>query len=85
MEDEKKEGTVLKIELVQLFISVVVIVGAMFTTWVNLNSRLAIIETKQEEVNLKYVEINLALKELNAGQTKILIELQNKEDKPTTP
>lgn len=78
---EEKPATVLKVELIQLFISVLVIVATMFTTWVNLNSRLAIIETKQEDIYNKYTEINNSLKLLNIGQTNIMIELQNKENR----
>lgn len=71
----------IKIQSVQLVISVLVVLGAIFTTWMNVNSRIAILETKQQQNDDFKLEIRESLKELNNGQTKILIELQNKRDK----
>ena len=66
---------------VQLIISVLVVLGAIFTTWVSVNSRLAILETKQSDDDNFRVEMRNYFKELSTGQTAILIELQNKKDK----
>lgn len=67
--------------MIQLIISVLVVLGAIFTTWVNVNSRLAILETKQSDDDGFRVEVRNYFKELSTGQTSILIELQNKKDK----
>lgn len=79
MPQENNEG--IKIQTVQLVISVLIVLGAIFTTWMNVNSRIAILETKQQQNEDFKIEIRESLKELNHGQTKILIELQNKRDK----
>lgn len=80
MSQVNNEG--LKIQTVQLVISVLIVLGAIFTTWMNVNSRIAILETKQQQNEDFKLEIRESFKEISNGQTKILIELQNKKDKP---
>lgn len=80
MSQVNNEG--IKIQTVQLVISVLIVLGAIFTTWMNVNSRIAILETKQQQNEDFKLEIRESFKEISNGQTKILIELQNKKDKP---
>ena len=76
-----KSETSFKTESIQLIISVLIVLGAMFTTWVSVNSRLAILETKQADDDAFRIEMRNYFKELSAGNTKILIELESKKDK----
>lgn len=75
----KEEG--IQIQSVQLVISVLIVLGAIFTTWMSVNSRIAILETKQVENELFREEMKGYFKELSVGQTKILIEMEGKKDK----
>jgi len=79
MSQTKDEGV--QIQSVQLIISVLVVLGAIFTTWMSVNSRIAILETKQVESEIFRTEMKGYFKELSAGQTKILIEMEGKKDK----
>jgi len=60
---------------------VLIILGAIFSTWMNVNSRIAILETKQAEDEEFRIEVRAYFKELSDGQTKILIEMQNKKNR----
>lgn len=71
----------IRIQSVQLIISVLVILGAIFTSWMNVNSRIAILETKQAEDEEFRIEVRAYFRELSEGQTKILIQLENKENR----
>lgn len=77
----KTEEEGVRIQSVQLIISVIIVLGAIFTTWIGVNSRIAILETKQAENELSRDEMKGYFKELSAGQTKILIEMEGKKDK----
>lgn len=69
------------IETYQLAISVMIVVGMMFGTWLNVTSRLSILETKQETMDQFRIEIRNSLKDLSTGQTEILIKLENKKNR----
>ena len=69
------------IQFYQLVISVIVVVGAMFTSWVNVNTRLSVIETKEAIYDSDMKIIKQELKEISLTNMKILIELQNKKNK----
>jgi cell division protein FtsL len=71
----------IRIQSVQLIISVLIVLGAIFTTWMSVNSRIAILETKQMENESFRLEMKGYFKDLSAGQTKILIEMEGKKDK----
>ena len=73
--------TVKNLELYQLIITALVVIGSMFATWVSINSRLSILETKQAADDQFRVEIRNSLKELSDGQTSILIKLEDKRNK----
>lgn len=79
MSQIREEGV--KIQFVQLIISVLIVLGAIFTTWISVNSRIAILETKQIDDEQFRIEMKSYFKELNDGQTKILIEMQNKKNR----
>ena len=69
------------IEVYQLIISVLIVLGSLFTTWLNVNSRLAIIETKEIGYENNLSEIKADTKHISEVQTQILIEMQNKKNK----
>jgi len=71
----------IRIQSVQLIISLLIVLGAIFTTWMSVNSRIAILETKQAESEIFRSEMKGYFKDLSAGQTKILIEMEGKKDK----
>lgn len=73
--------TVKNLELYQLIITALVVIGSMFATWVSINSRLSILETKQAADDQFRTEIRNSLKELSDGQTTILIKLEDKKNK----
>lgn len=79
MSQIKDEG--IRIQSIQLVISVLVVLGAIFTTWMSVNSRIAILETKQYDDEQFRIEMKGYFKELSSGQTKILIEMEGKKDK----
>lgn len=79
MSQIKDEG--IRIQSIQLVISVLIVLGAIFTTWMSVNSRIAILETKQVDDEQFRIEMKSYFKELNDGQTKILIEMQNKKNR----
>lgn len=79
MSTNQNEGV--RLQSVQLIISVLIVLGAIFTTWMSVNSRIAILETKQVDDELFRVEMKGYFKELSAGQTRILIEMEGKKDK----
>lgn len=68
-------------EVYQLIISVLVIVVTMVATWVNISSRVTILETKQVQNDLIIIEIRALFKELQSGQTQIMVKLENKKDR----
>ncbi len=69
------------LELYQLIISVLIVLGAVFGAWVSVNSRLSILETQQKSDDQFRVEIRESLKELSDGQTTILIKLEDKQNR----
>ena len=69
------------LELYQLIISVLIVLGAVFGAWVSVNSRLSILETQQKSDDEFRIEIRQSLKELSDGQTAILIKLEDKKNK----
>lgn len=71
----------IRIQSVQLIISVLIVLGAIFTTWMSVNSRIAILETKQADDEQFRIEMKGYFKDLSAGQTKILIEMEGKKDR----
>ena len=71
------------VEWIELIISILVLLGMIVTTWVSVNNRLAILETKQENDEGFKLEMRGYFKELSKGQTEILVKLQDKEDKET--
>lgn len=75
------EKNIKYIETYQLVISVMLVVGMMFGTWLNVTSRLSILETKQETDDQFRIEIRNSLKDLSTGQTEILIKLENKKNR----
>jgi archaellum component FlaF (FlaF/FlaG flagellin family) len=79
MSTNQNEG--IRIQSIQLIISVLIVLGAIFTTWMSVNSRIAILETKQADDDAFRIEVRNYFKELSAGQTKILIEMEGKKDK----
>lgn len=79
MSSNQNDG--IQIQSVQLIISVLIVLGAIFTTWMNINSRISILETKQMENESFRIEMKGYFKELTTGQTKILIEMEGKKDK----
>ena len=69
------------LELYQLIISVLIVLGAVFGVWVNVNSRLSILETQQKSDDEFKVEIRECLNKLSDGQTAILIKLEDKQNR----
>lgn len=69
------------IEIYQLVISVLFVLGGIAGVWMNINSRLTIVETIQQNDANTTTEMKSTLKEISETQTKILIELQNKKNK----
>lgn len=76
-----REEAGIRIQSVQLIISVLFILGAIFGSWLNVNARIAILETKQADDETFRVEVRTYFKDLSEGQTKILIEMQNKKNR----
>lgn len=56
-------------------------IGMIIAAWVNINSRVSILETQQENNSEQMREIKSELKQINKNTTDILIQLQNKADK----
>jgi len=56
-------------------------IGMIIAAWVNINSRVSILETQQENNSEQMKEIKAELKQINKNTTDILIQLQNKADK----
>ena len=69
------------IEVYQLVMSVLVVIGTIVSVWINVNSRLAILETKQNDDDSFRTEIRTSLKDIQDGQTQIRIELENKKNR----
>lgn len=69
------------IEIYQLIISVLIVLGSLFTTWLNVNSRLAIIETKEIGYENNLSEIKADTKHISEVLMTIQIDLQNKKNK----
>jgi hypothetical protein len=69
------------LELYQLIISVLIVLGAVFGAWVSVNSRLSILETQQKSDEQFRVEIREILKDLSDKQTTILIKLEDKQNR----
>lgn len=68
------------LELYQLIISVLIVLGAVFGVWVSVNSRLSILETQQKSDDAFRIEIRESLNKLSDGQTTILIKLEDKQN-----
>lgn len=69
------------VEVIELIMTALVVLGAIAATWVNINSRLSILETKQDSDEDFKIEMRTYFKELQEGQTEILIKLEDKQNK----
>lgn len=67
--------------ILELLIGVVGCLGIAVTSWVNINSRITMLETQMKYEQEQKAEIKNDLKEIKSTTTAILIQLQNKIDK----
>lgn len=67
--------------LTELVLGIVSMVGLIIASWVNINSRVSVLETEQKYNQDQMKEIKTDLKEIKEQTTTILLQLQNKEDK----
>jgi hypothetical protein len=69
------------IPLYQLIISFGGLLIVLVTSWVNINTRITALEISQKNDDNFRFEMRAYFKELNNGQTKILIQLENKKNR----
>lgn len=69
------------IKLSQLLLSFFSLLIIIITAWVNISSRIAIMETQQQNDNEFKIEVRNYFKELSDGQTLMMIKLENKKNR----
>jgi hypothetical protein len=69
------------IPLYQLIISFGGLLIILVASWVNINTRITALEMSQKNDDNFRFEMRAYFKELNDGQTKILIQLENKKNR----
>jgi len=69
------------IPLYQLIISFGGLLIVLVASWVNINARITALEISQKNDDDFRFEMRAYFKELNEGQTSILVELQNKKNR----
>lgn len=69
------------IKLSQLLFSFFTLLIVIITAWVNINSRISILETQQQTDNEFKGEVRNYFKELTDGQTLMLIKMENKKNR----
>jgi hypothetical protein len=67
--------------IIELVIAVLTCIGLVVAAWVNINSRVAILETETRNGREQMNEIKSDLKEIKHTTTTILLQLSNKADK----
>jgi hypothetical protein len=69
------------IPLYQLIISFGGLLIVLVASWVNINTRITALEMSQKNDDNFRFEMRAYFKDLNDGQTKILIQLENKKNR----
>jgi len=69
------------VELYQLVIAVILVMGSIASSWVNINSRISILEAKREVDDAGTVRLHFVLDKILENQTKTLIELEKKQNR----
>lgn len=70
-----------KVEVYQLILAFLSLLTIIIVSVVNINSRITALEIKQIENENFRIEIKKYFDQLHEGQTKILIQLENKTDR----
>ena len=82
MEDSKPTSREPKhVELYQLVIAVILVMGSIAKTYVDMNSRISILETKRVTDDVQTEKLYTTLDKLLEQQTIILIKLESKQNK----
>ena len=80
----KEEITVTKpVEVYQLIIAFLVLLGIVIGTAVNISARITALEVKQASDDAFKTEIRFTLDKIQQSQTEILIKLEGKENRGT--
>jgi hypothetical protein len=69
------------ISVSQLAISFFGLLVLIIGSWINISNRITALEISQKNDDQFRIEMRSYFKELNDGQTKILVELQNKKNR----
>lgn len=73
------------VELYQLVIAVILVLGSTAKTYVDMNSRLAILESKRNmddtQTLITNTKFNYALEKILDNQTKMMIQLESKQNR----
>ena len=70
------------VEVYQLIIAFLILLGIVIGTAVNINSRITALEVKQKQNDDFQTEIKGYFNKLQEGQTQMLIKLEGKENRP---
>lgn len=69
------------IPIYQLIIAFSSLLVVLIGSWVNMSTRITALEISQKSDDEFRIEMRSYFKELNDGQTKILVEMQNKKNR----
>jgi hypothetical protein len=69
------------ISVSQLAISFFGLLVLIIGSWINISNRITALEISQKNDDQFRIEMRIYFKELNDGQTRILVELQNKKNR----
>ena len=69
------------IKLSQLLLAFFGLLVVIITAWVNMSNRVSVLEIQQQTNDEFKVEVRDYFKDLSDGQTKILVEMQNKKNR----
>lgn len=70
-----------QIPVYQLILTLASLLIVMIASWVNISTRITALEISQVNSDRFIHEIRDSFKELNDGQTKIMIQLENKKNR----